>query len=337
MDAAPAPARGGVKRLQFDVLGSADFLVPSRAAAVAAAQSALGFPAPRPQWSSGEPGRGFSVTFMRPHKSLAVSPTLLEIIAVEELAPDADPGAGIVNIRAMSELQGDRPVKTHGVVVGTSQIEEIIERIRSDGRRHWIHYDALGIPRVWMGATEEDPCDYRPDDDAGLLLEFVPTPALRLWPETFEGDPGIPDDVGPGGLVRLASRCFLVAELDKTVDLLGAAFGWQLAGPVEKSEDGSRRARMAFSLPQSAWMELLEPAPSHPDAEALARWGTGVWQIRIGVNGLAAKAEDLRSRGTPFAERVTGFERPPRVLRVDSSATPGCLFEFAEFEKSRTT
>ena len=51
---------------------------------------------------------------------------------------------------------------------------------------------------------------------------------------------------------------------------------------------------------------------------------------------LAAKAEDLRSRGTPFAERVTGFERPPRVLRVDPSATPGCLFEFAEFEDSRT-
>ena len=153
MDAAPAPVRGGVKTLQFDVLGSADFLVPSRAAAVAAAQSALGFPAPRPQWSSGEPGRGFSVTFMRPHKSLAVSPTLLEVIAVEELAPDADPRAGIVNIRAMSELQGDRPVKTHGVVVGTSQIEEIIERIRSDGRRHWIHYDALGI---YFGAVFQD-------------------------------------------------------------------------------------------------------------------------------------------------------------------------------------
>ena len=62
----------------------------------------------------------------------------------------------------------------------------------------------------------------------------------------------------------------------------------------------------------------------------MKRWGPGVWHVRIAVNDLEAKADDLRTRGTPFRKLATGFERPEVVLRVDPEATPACLFEFAE-------
>jgi hypothetical protein len=63
----------------------------------------------------------------------------------------------------------------------------------------------------------------------------------------------------------------------------------------------------------------------------LNSWGPGPYYIRIAVNDLAAKAEDLRSRGTKFSwiessDAVEGRS----LIRIDPEELDGQLFEFEE-------
>ncbi|MDB5982177.1 MAG: lactoylglutathione lyase, partial [Pseudomonas sp.] len=63
----------------------------------------------------------------------------------------------------------------------------------------------------------------------------------------------------------------------------------------------------------------------------LNSWGPGPYYIRIGVHGLAAKADDLRARGTKFqwiesSEAVGGKS----LIRIDPKELDGQLFEFEE-------
>jgi hypothetical protein len=129
-------------------------------------------------------------------------------------------------------------------------------------------------------------------------------------------------------MVRTVARTFLVDELDRRLDELAAAFSWEPEVGPQNGENGWRRAVLGFRVAQSSRLEMLVPGPDSDEAGFLDRYGSGVWAVRVAVNDLGAKAEDLRARDTPFTEVRTGFERPETVLRVDTIATPGCLFEF---------
>ena len=96
--------------------------------------------------------------------------------------------------------------------------------------------------------------------------------------------------------------------------------------------EGYRRARMSFRLPHSASLDVIEPTQWNSRAGLyLHNWGPGPYYIRIGVKDLAAKAEDLKSRSTPFqwveeSQAVGG--RP--LIQVDPKCLDGQIFEFEE-------
>jgi hypothetical protein len=313
----------------FDALASADFLVPDRDLAVAAVQQALGFVTPKPHWSWGGPGQGFEVTFCRPTPSLWQSPTLVELIAAAALDPRRPVTEVVPNVAGLSALQGDRPLKTHGAPVAGTNVDELIERVRSQGLRHWVQpsSDAYPFRRLWMGIAADDLADYRAGGDGGLMLEVVDTRTLGLPESLVEGSTPEPE-APPVGMVRTSTRGFLVDDLDRSLDELSTTFSWEPELGPERAENGSRRAVLGFSVAQSARIELLQPARASEEGTFLERFGPGVWAIRIAVGDLDAKAEDLRARGTPYQQVDTGFDQPATRLRVDAAATPNCLFEF---------
>jgi hypothetical protein len=308
-------------------MASADFLVPDRNAAVEMVQRVLGFRQPKPHWSMGGEGRGYRVTFCRPHPNLRQSPTLVELIEAASVDPERPLSEIVANVGGLAARQGDRPLKTHGAPVAAPDVEALVERVRGLGLRHWVQPASDGYPfqRLWMGITADDLTDYH-SCDGGLMIEVIDTRTVGL-----PADVDVPaiDDGAAGTMVRTGARLFLVDDLDRSLDELAFAFGWEPEAGPEKGTDGSRRAVLGFRLPQSGSIELVAPAERSEAGAFLHRWGPGVWSIRIAVGDLDAKAEDLRARGTPFERMETGFEDPPVVLQVDSSVTPGCRFEFA--------
>ena len=317
----------------FDVLASADFLVPDRDVAVATVQRVLGIGPPKPHWSHGGPGAGHRVTFCRAHPSIAQSPTLIELIEPADVDPERPMGDVVPNVGGLAALQGDRPLKTHGAPVASSSVGELIEHVRSRGVRHWVQpgTDRYAFERLWIGITADDLSGYRPDADGGLMLEVVPTATLGLPPDAAAppADADVSESAdGAGGMLRTAARVFLVDDVDQSLDALGELCGWEPEAAPERGEGGSRRATLGFRFPRSARMELVTPAADSDDGAFLARWGPGVGPVRILVRALAEKAADLRARGTPFREVRTGFDDPATALRVDPAATPGCCFEF---------
>ena len=135
-------------------------------------------------------------------------------------------------------------------------------------------------------------------------------------------------------MVRVTARGFLVRNLDETLRCCSANLDWEPQDPVEAlSQEGYRRATMGFTLPNSASLDIIEATRWNGDAGVyLNSWGPGPYYIRIAVNGLAAKAEDLRSRGTKFtwveeSEAVGGKS----LIRIDPSELRGQVFEFEEY------
>jgi len=315
----------------FDALASADFLVPDRDAAVAMVQRVIGLGEPKPRWSHGGPGAGHRVTFCRANPSLAASPTLIELIEAADVDPDRSITEVVPNVGGLAALQADRPLKTHGAPVASSSVDELVERARSRGVRHWVQPSSDSYPfnRLWMGITADDLSGYRPEADGGLMLEVVPTATLMIPPAAVDAPADAFDAVEPDTMIRTASRGFLVDDLDRSLDALAGFFAWEPELGPEKGDNGSRRAVLGFRVPRSARIELLAPAPGTGEGQFLQQWGPGIWHVRISVRDLTAKAHDLRARCTPFTEVRTGFESPETVLRVDPEATPACLFEFA--------
>jgi hypothetical protein len=315
----------------FDLLASADFLVPDRDAAVARVQHVVGLGEPKPRWSHGGPGAGHRVTFCRANPKLAASPTLIELIEPASVDPSRSLTEVVPNVDGLARLQGDRPLKTHGAPVASSSVGDLIERARTRGVRHWVQpsNDVYPFERLWMGITADDLSGYRAGEDGGLMLEVVPTATLGIPEETMSAPADAVDAVEPASMVRTDSRGFLVDDLDRSLDAIAGFFGWEPERAPEIGDGGVRRAVLGFRVPRSARIELLAPAPDSEEGRFLARWGPGIWHVRIAVRDLAAMADDLRSRATPFTEVRTGFAEPETVLRIDPSATPACLFELA--------
>jgi hypothetical protein len=133
-------------------------------------------------------------------------------------------------------------------------------------------------------------------------------------------------------MVRVLRRSWIVEDLDATLAALDRNLDWQpAADPTVDETYGCRRAVLGFAHPRSADVEVLAPNGPGEIHDSLTSWGPGAWVIRIGVNDLEAKADDLGRRRTPFDRRLAVGGDP--VLRVDTGpmGIPG-LFEFAEID-----
>ena len=305
--------------------------MPDRDAAVAMVQRALGFGEPKPRWSHGGPGSGFVVTFTRPHPLLRQSPTLVELIEAESLDPARELGDVVPNVAGLAALQRDRPLKSHGLPIASSTVDELIDRVQRLGLRHWVQPSREGFPfkRLWMGIAADDLSGYDATVDGGLMIEVVDTATIGLPADAFTAPLAQVDDQFAGGMLRTAARCFLVADLAASLDAVARAFAWEPEAGPESGDDGSRRAILGFRLAESARVELLQPASTSEAGNFLSRHGPGIWSVRIAVRALDAKADDLRARGTPFRIEPTGIAQPEEVLIVEPFATPACRFEFA--------
>lgn len=309
----------------FDLLINAEVIVDDVAVAERVFVDALGFPPPLESWSGTIPSAGFAFLFARVHPSLKVSPTRVEAMAVAEIDPGVEPF--LPNLLA---AQGRRPWKTHGNELATSSIDAVIAGLEANGCRFHTMPGEEDYPflRLWLGWTSEDPGAYRPDVDGGLMFEICETDSLLQGPAWWETRPD--PALAPGSMIRVVRRSWIVEDLHGSLAAIERNLGWRPRfGPTSDPGAGCHRAVLGFAHPRSAELELLEPVAAGEVRDSLEAWGPGSWTIQIGVNDLAAKAEDLRRRGTKFDTRES--ERAGPVLRVDTGPmdVPG-LFEFSQ-------
>ncbi|MRV70537.1 lactoylglutathione lyase [Duganella sp. FT92W] len=274
--------------------------------------------------------------FLRVHKSLAVSPTRIE---PQVHLDKPNPGDPLFHdfLQSLEAYQGKhRPLLTHSIVLAMHgpKFDKFVEKLmrRRLPFRMAQRTDDMPFDRLWLGCTPERPY-YEPSVDGGLCIEVMPTEPLQMPPETFADIPPQPRDLAPGGMVRVTARGFLVRNLDETLRKVSTNLDWEPVGPVELlRNEGYRRARMGFTVANSASLDVIEATRWDSDAGLYVNnWGPGPYYIRIGVNDLNAKAEDLRARGTAFtwieeSEAVGGRS----LIKVDPAQLRGQLFEFEQ-------
>jgi hypothetical protein len=319
----------------FQFLLSADFMVPDPDATAALFVKAFGIKE-HPRWRQAFPGHPYVAHFLRVHRSLAVAPTRIEPQGHLDRPNPGDPFFPAF-LKSLEAFQGEhRPVKTHSLVLITDRLDELVQRLARRRLPFRIAPMTEDMPweRLWVGVTPENP-RYEPSVDGGLCIEILPGHPLQMPAETFAAPPPEPRDPEPGDMIRVTARGVLVRDLDDTLRRLSASLDWEPAGPVENLPgEGYRLARMAFTLPHSASVDILEPTQWNGGAGYyLHTWGPGPYYTRISVHDLEAKAADLRSRGTNFtwipeSEALGGAS----LIRVDPQALDGALIEFHEHQ-----
>jgi len=324
----------------FDLLMTADMMVPDPDGMTELLVNKLGIHK-HPNWRQAFDNHPYIAHFLRVHKSLAVAPTRVEPQVHLDRPNPGDPSFHHF-LQSLEAFQGKhRPILTHSIVVAAHgpKFEQTVERLM---RRRLPFRMAQRTPempfdRLWVGVTPERP-EYEPSVDGGLCIEIMPMEPLQLPPETFATPAPQPRDLQPGQLVRVTARGFLVRDLDETLRRCSANLDWEPVGAVEMLVgEGYRRARMGFTLPNSASLDVIEA--TRWDGEAgryLNSWGPGPYFVRIAVNGLQVKAEELKARGIGFdwiesSEAVGG--RP--LIRIHPAELDGQLFEFEEFQAPR--
>lgn len=286
-----------------------------------------------PNWRQGFGNHPYIAHFLRVHKSLAVSPTRIEPQGHLDRPNQGDPFFPVF-LKSLEDFQGHfRPIKTHATVLVARDfgaVVERLERLRQPFRLAQITPE-MPFDRLWVGCSPERP-GYEPSVDGGLCVEVMPLEPLQMPADTFLNPPPRPRDPKPADMVRVVSRGYLVRDLDDTLRRLSANLGWEPAGPVEYlAQSGYRRARMGFALSHSATVEIMQPTRwDSVVGRYLHNWGPGPYHIRVSVNDLAAKAGDLKERGTAFVmdEYCDAVDGP--LIRIDPSEFDGAIFEFVQ-------
>jgi len=319
----------------FDLLMSADMMLADPDGMADILVRKLGVHS-HPNWRQAFGDHPYVAHFLRVHKSLAVAPTRLEPQWHLDRPNHGDPMFPIY-LDSLKDYQGvHRPILTHATVLALQgdKFDLLMEKLMRRRLPFRMARRTADMPfdRMWLGCTPEDP-RYRPDVDGGLCIEVMPIEPLQLPAETFAMPPVQPRDPQPGSMVRVVARGFLVRNLDETLRRCSLNLDWEPKGPVEHlPREGYRRASMGFTLPNSATLDIIEATRWNSEAGVyVSTWGPGPWYIRIAVNGLAAKAEDLKQRGTRFtwiedSESVGG--KP--LIRVDPEELRGQLVEFVD-------
>lgn len=319
----------------FELLMSADMMVADPDAMAALLVSKLGIHG-HVNWRQAFDDHPYIAHFLRVHKSLAVAPTRVEPQGHLDRPNLGDPMFHEF-LDSLKAYQGPhRPMLTHAIVLSThgAKFDALMEKLMRRRLRFRMAQRTAAMPfdRMWLGVTPEDP-RYEPSVDGGLCIEVMPIEPLQMPAETFASPPPQPRELAPGQMLRVTSRGFIVRNLDETLRRCSANLDWEPNGPVESlAREGYRRATMGFTLPNSASLQVIEATRWNGESGVyLNSWGPGPYHIRIAVNGLAAKAEDLRARGTGFdwiedCEAVGG--KP--LIRVHMADLQGQLFEFEE-------
>jgi hypothetical protein len=319
----------------YEFLLSADLMVPDPDATTAMLVAKLGI-LEHPNWRQAFPDHAYIAHFLRVHKSLAVAPTRIEPQGHVDIdVPPADPffPAYLANL---GEYQSPfRPIKTHATVLITRHLDTLLERLMR--RRLPFRIAPLDLQmswdRVWVGVTPEN-LRYSPLVDGGLCIEVMGLDPLQMPAETFSDPPPEPRDPEPGSMVRVTGRGYLVRDLDQTLRLLSSNMDWEPASSVQVvPEEGYRVAHMGFVLKHSASVDIIEPTRWNSETGYyLNTWGPGPYYIRISVNGLDAKAEDLEGRGTTFSWRSESSAVDGRRIQVEPTELDGLLVEFVEHQ-----
>lgn len=319
----------------FDLLLSADMMVQDPDRMAERLISKLGIHG-HPRWRQAFDNHPYVAHFLRVHKSLAVSPTRVEPQGHLDRPNPGDPMFHEF-LESLKDFQGrHRPMLTHSIVLVLHgpKLSALIERLMRLRLPFRVAQRTPEMPfdRLWLGATPERPI-YDPSVDGGLCIEVMPMEPLQMPADTFATPAPQPRNPAPGEMVRVTAREYLVRDLDDTLRRCSANLGWEPGGGVESLQgSGCRRARMGFTLANSACFDIVEATRWDGDAGLyLNNWGPGPYTIRIGVNGLAAKAEDLRVRGTRFtwideSESVGGGP----LIRIDPAELDGQLVEFED-------
>ncbi|CAG9165867.1 VOC family protein [Cupriavidus pinatubonensis] len=319
----------------FDLLMSADMMMSDPDGMAELLVARLGIHS-HPRWRQAFDDHPYIAHFLRVHKSLAISPTRIEPQWHLDKPNQGDPMFHDF-LDSLKAYQGEhRPMVTHSIVLTlpTERLNVLVDKLMRRKQRFRLAQRTPDMPfdRLWLGVTPEDP-HYEPSVDGGLCIEVMANEPLQLPPETFATPaPQVPNPE-PGQMIRVSARGYIVRDLDDTLRRVSANLDWEPGGPVQAlDQEGYRKATMKFSLANSATLDVIEPTRWTSDAgRYLHTWGPGPYYIRIAVNGLAAKAEDLTARGTRFtwideSEAVGG--KP--MIRVDPADVRGQLFEFHE-------
>jgi hypothetical protein len=311
----------------FDFLVSADLLIDDFPAAVETMQARLGFGDAKPQWYSGGEGRGFEVVFLRTQSRLPGSPTRLEVMAATAVDPDLPAPQTLSHMPGLRRAQAGASVRTHGTVFAVSDMDDAIARVQHGGYRHWLDAanDLMPHHRLWVGVSEVEKDVWIPGDDGGLLIELVESVTIPGVMDAA-GEPSPQPELPPGAMTRIAARRWLVPDLDASIARLHATFDCAI-GPVASTAAGSRTAPILCAHPRSAVVDLVQPAPGTTEAQLVGAHGPLPWTIVVAVNDLAAKADDLEARQTPFARAVDDITGGA-TLAPAPSATLGVPFAF---------
>jgi len=319
----------------MDFLYTADFMVPDPDAFTEMVVKRLGIVA-REDYRQGFANHGYIAHFLRVNPSRAIAPTLFEPQHHTDVPSPVDPAFG-PHLDSLDEFQGRfRPLKTHSCVIATDDMDGLIDKLYRRRLKFRIAPvdEHLAWQRVWVGTSPEHP-RYTPEVDGGLCLEWHPIEPLRMPEKAFTDPPPQPKDPQPGEAIRIVSRAFLVRDVDDVLHRLSENLDIEPLGPVEAvASQGYRRAQIGFSLSTSAVIDLIEPIDANAETGLyLSTWGPGPYYVRIEVNGLDAKADDLARRETP-AEFVEDETAPGgRRLHVDPRAVEGIIIDYVEWQR----
>jgi hypothetical protein len=284
-------------------------------------------------WRQAFPGHPYVAHFLRPHKSLAISPTRIEPQGHLDAPNQGDPMFPVF-LKSLEAFQGEfRPIKTHATVLVSHDISAVVEMLQSKRLPFRLAKLTPEMPfdRLWVGCTPENPV-YEPSVDGGLCVEVIPLQAILLPDDAFSSPPPRPRDPKEGDMVRVVGRGFLVRDIDDVLRRLSRNLEWEPSAGVETLRDeGCKIARMGFNLGTSATLDVIEPTQwDSPSGRYLHNWGPGPHYIRVSVNGLKAKAERLKALNVAYewieeSEAVEGA-----LIRVDPAEFDGAIFEFCE-------
>lgn len=319
----------------FELLMSADMMGPDPDGMTELLVDKLGI-YKHEKWRQAFDHHPYIAHFLRVHKSLAVAPTRVE---PQVHLDRPNPGDPLFHefLMSLEAFQGKhRPLQTHSIVLAMHgpKFDKFVEKLMTRRLPFRMAQRTPEMPfdRLWLGATPENP-RYQPSVDGGLCIEVMPMEPLQMPPETFADPAPQARDPKPGEMLRVTARGFLVRDLDDTLAKVAKNLDWEPVGAVQTlKQEGYRRARMGFTLKNSASLDVIEATRWDSDAGLYVNnWGPGPYYIRIGVNGLKAKADDLTARGTKFtwideSEAVGGKS----LIRIDPQELRGQIFEFEE-------
>ena len=306
----------------FDLQGSADLLVEDPDRVVALLVEKLGFPPPEDRWVHDRPNLGYKAVHCRVNRDVAAAPTTVEVIGPGRYDASLD-----AHNTAYFAMQAGRPVKTHGNVVGTADLDDVRKRL---DRRHLPYRlrepgEHLPYPILFPGATA-DPIAYDRSVDGGLFLELIALDAFRI--------PSLPRDppsVAPGALVRVHARSWIVGDLDAALVALAENIGWEPDGPVETVEERNHlRATLRPSMDTSAAIEIVQPLSPDGDVGAFyAAYGPGPFAHCLGVYDLHTTTQALADRRVGHRTIQGHRGRTDRVL-IEADELDGLRFELTQ-------